>query len=68
MTRPIERGWQIILDQAPNRAERERATQNYRTIFYGGASWLWEIVKDKIDDKHLRLQITEDFEHWRKNG
>lgn len=66
MTRPIERGWQIVLEQAPNQKELDDADESYRAIFYGGASWLWEIVKDEIDDDFLRTQIEKDFACWRK--
>jgi hypothetical protein len=63
--RPIERGWNLVLENAPNQEERDKA-KAYRTIFYGGASWLWEIVKDEIDDDLLRAKIEDDFARWRK--
>jgi len=63
--RPIERGWNLILENAPNQEERDKA-ESYRTIFYGGASWLWELVKDEIKDDRLRARIEDDFANWRK--
>jgi hypothetical protein len=62
---PIEQGWRIVLDEAPNRKERAKA-ESFRGIFYGGASWLWVMVKDKFDDEFLRGLIEQDFERWRK--
>jgi hypothetical protein len=64
--RPIEFGWKIVLKNAPNRAERRKADESFKTIFYGGASWMWQMVKDKINDDFLTAKIEEDFKQWRE--
>lgn len=63
--RPIEQGWQAVLKEAPNQEERDKA-ESFRAIFYGGASWLWIMVKDHFDDDVLAALIEEDLARWRK--
>ena len=57
---PIAQGWQFILDRAPTEEDRERA-ESWRTLFYAGAHWVWDVFTS-LDDEDDLLEFCEAIE------